>query len=136
MSDEIKACPFCGKQAVIWFKNTPSGDMVACNNSGCAFCQEPIRIDRWNTRPIEDELREQLAKYETGETFSKHAAQVFEQQRQRIEQLESDLSQTDASNAVMKNALLAIAAAEDTHRTVNWCVRRVKEALSPESETK
>jgi Lar family restriction alleviation protein len=62
MSDELKPCPFCGgAPAEIIFPEECNGNhLVRCTACGLAVdgahsVAEAVR--RWNTRPIEDELR-------------------------------------------------------------------------------
>lgn len=51
MSDKLKPCPFCGNTIII----TRTGEGHTCNRCGSVGYWD------WNTRPIEDELRSQLA---------------------------------------------------------------------------
>jgi len=55
MSEELKACPFCGSKADIYHDRQ---DVAVCSNGDCNNCGIPV--DEWNTRPIEDALRKQL----------------------------------------------------------------------------
>ena len=58
MTDELKACPFCGgpggnihkdhdRNCYFFVKETIDGQMYGC-------------VDEWNTRPIEDALRAEI----------------------------------------------------------------------------
>ncbi len=62
---ELKPCPFCGKE------NTVAGSterMILGWWYACEDCFENrkggVHEDRWNTRPIEDELRKRIAELE------------------------------------------------------------------------
>ena len=60
--DELKPCPFCGSKntTLDYFEISCSqelGTLVFCGDCG----SYSTSIDRWNTRPIEDALRAQLA---------------------------------------------------------------------------
>ncbi len=61
MSEELKACPFCGKPGERWIDE--SGDRPS-KAHGCRYCYIVNYDDdgtEWNTRPIEEELRAALA---------------------------------------------------------------------------
>lgn len=55
MSDELKACPFCGGAAT----NAHWG-LIHCSNEDCAS-GAVVSASSWNHRPIEDDLRAKLA---------------------------------------------------------------------------
>ena len=73
MNDELKACPFCGKETAevecdgaFWWVKCQS-----CGASGHVYWfilnngnARDIVIDNWNTRPIEDALRLRIAELE------------------------------------------------------------------------
>jgi len=61
MSEELKACPFCGSKADIYHDRQ---DVAVCSNGDCNNCGIPV--DEWNTRPMEDTLHKELydARYE------------------------------------------------------------------------
>lgn len=57
---ELKPCPFCGKRATK--SNELSIEMMAaCDNPDCITFGWGMPISLWNTRPIEDQLRAELA---------------------------------------------------------------------------
>lgn len=65
MSEELKACPFCGGPAILLY-GLEGEYAVGCSDDNCEFCGEDSRdnqkvIAQWNTRPIEDNLRLDLA---------------------------------------------------------------------------
>lgn len=55
MSEELKPCPFCGGNV-----NLAINGIIkhTCHGYGDAWCN----TDKWNTRPIEDGLRAELAR--------------------------------------------------------------------------
>lgn len=60
MSDELKACPFCGNQSAVmdWL---PSLSGIV-EYPFCEYCGAQCETaELWNTRPIEDGLRAELA---------------------------------------------------------------------------
>lgn len=73
MSEELKPCPFCGRGAVgIRFpkvmKSEPhryEGYCMICNGSSSLDFEESTAVTHWNTRPIEDALKAELAKLRT-----------------------------------------------------------------------
>ena len=59
MSEILKPCPFCGEQVF-----TP---LVASLDDGytrCGLCGAKMQHRRWQTRPIEDDLRKRIAELE------------------------------------------------------------------------
>jgi Lar family restriction alleviation protein len=63
MSEELKACPFCGKDAGVLqsgiVQNLKFEHYVKCSNCGCLGPNKRVEervCDVWNTRPIEDAL--------------------------------------------------------------------------------
>ena len=65
MTDEIelKPCPFCGKLAHIRDNRYTEkwAECDTCSASTHSDLYEPHAIEDWNTRPIEDALRAELA---------------------------------------------------------------------------
>lgn len=65
MSEQLRECPFCGSDAEIWnFNNQNRNVRIVCKNYECKINTEAYKkldwaIAAWNTRPIEDKLREQ-----------------------------------------------------------------------------
>lgn len=59
MSDELKACPFCGKEAT-----TLEDDGITFVQCGYDECPSLawLTVEEWNTRPIEDALRAENAR--------------------------------------------------------------------------
>lgn len=57
--DDLKACPFCGTMPVINDRNRVR-PMCQCPVSDISG----IRIEAWNNRPIEDQLRAEIARLE------------------------------------------------------------------------
>jgi hypothetical protein len=55
---ELKPCPFCNSEP---YDARPDEMNIAwCKNSACEF-SESIPVEQWNTRPIEDALRAEIA---------------------------------------------------------------------------
>lgn len=62
MSDELKACPFCGK--FMYYEESASGIDAHCTNKNCLMYNKEwlwLDVAKWNTRPLEDALRAELA---------------------------------------------------------------------------
>jgi ribosomal protein S27AE len=57
MSDELKLCPLCGNIAEIMANHEKP---VSCSNRDCSLWAALSTVEEWNTRPIEDELREKI----------------------------------------------------------------------------
>jgi hypothetical protein len=54
MSEELKPCPFCGKDG------EHDESLAWCSDPECFAADINMPINEWNTRPIEDVLRKQL----------------------------------------------------------------------------
>ena len=58
MTDEMKACPFCGSEMDLAHV---SQSAVLCSNKNCYFYSIYIPINTFQSRPLEDALHKQLA---------------------------------------------------------------------------
>lgn len=56
MSEELKRCPFCGGTKICTEKGI--------NLNYCDNCSAESNVEHWNTRPIEDDLRNRIAELE------------------------------------------------------------------------
>ena len=56
MSEKLKPCPFCGGTKICTEKGI--------NLNYCDNCSAESNVERWNTRPIEDDLRNRIAELE------------------------------------------------------------------------
>lgn len=65
----LKPCPFCGGEAMsawddkyIHVQPTPlPGETEYTEKiAGCRICRIRMRADKWNTRPIEDDMTEEI----------------------------------------------------------------------------
>ena len=59
MSEILQPCPFCGGAKICTEKGI--------NLNYCDNCSAESNVERWNTRPIEDELRKRIAELEAEE---------------------------------------------------------------------
>ena len=69
MSEELKPCPFCGCDDLDATKHRLS--LITCQNCGTEALEK-----RWNTRPIEDALRQEI-------TDLRHRLEVMTKERER-----------------------------------------------------
>jgi hypothetical protein len=64
MSDELKPCPFCGREMDTVLRTPygrPSYRVLVCRTDGCTAQNVYFDCnDTWNTRPIEDALRARI----------------------------------------------------------------------------
>lgn len=56
MTQELKPCPFCGGTDV------SVCDSTTTRTAKCRSCVVYIAIEKWNSRPIEDALRAEVAR--------------------------------------------------------------------------
>ena len=74
MSDEMKPCPFCGKDPQI--QTIDEGyHQVYCINHTATI--ETESFGEWNNRPLEDALKERIAELEKDNRSVKHALDVW-----------------------------------------------------------
>lgn len=61
MSEELKLCPFCGREAI---PNSIETERVNCFDPGCynaeGWRKYGFSVQTWQSRPLEDALRKQL----------------------------------------------------------------------------
>ena len=64
MSDELKACPFCGGNNLSAYLSNQGSSIVYCIN--CYEDNNGLSRDivGWNTRPLEDELQARITELE------------------------------------------------------------------------
>ena len=104
---ELKPCPFCGNKVII----TRTDEGHTCNRCGSVGYWD------WNTRPIEDELRAELRKWQTGEIVG-------------IEFVPMMINHLEAKNAKLREALnLACMYAQDDEHDWADIVRVTSNAL-------
>lgn len=60
MSEELRPCPFCGEQVF-----PPLASSLDDGYTRCGLCGAKMQHRRWQTRPIEDELRKRIAELES-----------------------------------------------------------------------
>jgi Lar family restriction alleviation protein len=91
----MKSCPFCGKED-LYFEQDEEGE----TNIVCDWCEYKTRIFQtigdaarwWNTRPIEDNLRNSIAELETKIRHNAlWQASVDAEERAHLEKLVPDL---------------------------------------------
>ena len=60
MSEELRPCPFCGKEPAI------DNNFAICVNDDCELSDywSGLEVGSWNTRPIEDALKARIAELE------------------------------------------------------------------------
>lgn len=58
MSSELKPCPFCGCKEISVYETS----LIGRDLKLCTYCGGGADDNEWNSRPIEDALKEQIAK--------------------------------------------------------------------------
>lgn len=84
MTDTLKPCPFCGSKEII----DDEDDGITCPNCGVYIDRLSVEDDAcladvWNTRPIEDELNDEI----------KHLREVLE----RIKEVSNYMSASEVT---------------------------------------
>jgi len=66
MTDELKPCPFCGEPGIYVNENGIADDidrlLVSCNDVHCMSERIKFPKYQWQSRPIEDALRAEIAR--------------------------------------------------------------------------
>ena len=82
MTEKLKRCPFCGNEAE--FNSDEFGEGVCCKSCGATmhngvYGEEGRRLASaaWNTRPIENELREKIEKLEAENKRLREALEFY-----------------------------------------------------------
>lgn len=92
MSEELKACPFCGCEEVSLSEIMPN--MVLCSNIDCYFYAVYTPVMIWQSRPIEDELRAEIVRLkednEKWRQLLKTQTSIFRDLTNKIEKLKED----------------------------------------------
>lgn len=76
---KLKSCPFCGGEAVMIGEDDGMYQVICPNCNGTIddfYNEKEVAAEKWNTRPIEDDLREEnrklreaLEKYAKGKNY-------------------------------------------------------------------
>jgi len=63
---ELKLCSYCKSvpQANTWTLHGITETRYFCPNPDCPHSVRTVRLEQWNTRPIEDDLRKRIAELE------------------------------------------------------------------------
>ncbi len=98
MSEELKACPFCGKEG-------EHDDYLAwCSDIECFARDINMPINEWNDRPIEDALRAQLAQAEKKlEVANNQLDIVIVESNTRLAQLEELIAILQDDDIMFRN---------------------------------
>ena len=75
MTEELKPCPFCGGKAFI--DSEFSGVYCNCGAELTFFESDKEAAEKWNTRPIENELHEKIEKLEAENTRLREALEFY-----------------------------------------------------------
>ena len=133
MTDELKACPFCGKTAYIKaIDNGKNGYNVVCENDDCTGygpwdLGKSGATETWNTRPLEDALRKQLA--ERDATLGEMVRLGFDNVGDVIETIKGIEAQLATRDADLARAMRYITGLEKSVPENNLAVARLSLAL-------
>lgn len=102
MSEELKACPFCGSVPDI--EPIEDCEYINCSNLDCIDGVYCLTTKQWNTRPIEDALRAELEKRTAGMHDAnavcmemKHELDRLKEENHALDQINRDI-QTAAAH--------------------------------------
>ena len=105
MTNELKPCPFCGGKARKFREATipPGEEYVVCLKSSGVnpTCRNDavLKVDAWNTRPLEDELRAEAA---SGERWADEYKRERDDLQAEIARLKQELDNKDAEIVLLK----------------------------------
>lgn len=89
---ELKPCPFCGTNPC--YEQIEDCGYVNCSNQNCISNVYCLSEKQWNTRPIEDELRAEIARLkednEKWRQLLKTQTSIFRDLTDKIEKLKED----------------------------------------------
>ena len=113
MSEELRPCPFCGKEPAL------HANYASCVNDDCEQSDwAGLEVDTWNTRPIEDALTARIAELEA-------------ENNRLAELLHNELSSVEIATDLGNKrwtALNKIYEDGEKHNT-NWCKRIAQKGL-------
>ena len=68
---ELKLCSYCKSvpQANTWTLHGITETRYFCPNPDCPHSVRTVRLEQWNTRPIEDDLRKRIAELEAAQRW-------------------------------------------------------------------
>jgi hypothetical protein len=64
---DLKLCPYCGVLPKSWthtFMDGESVTYVCCSNEACPFEGRTMRLEKWQSRPLEDALTHRIEELE------------------------------------------------------------------------
>ena len=101
----VKKCPFCGNG-----EDYVDGSYKN-NHVHCHYCGETIKIENWQSRPIEDALRAELARLQ--------------------EKLHDEMSQLEIATDLGNKRWIALNEIYENgeKHNANWCKRKAQEGL-------
>ena len=120
MTEELKPCPFCGKEAKI------TTDKTGCYSTGCEWCNIWIngccnslemQSSFWNNRPIEEALRSENERLTKELEEIKFALQVEEHDNEyscnKIDKLEAENARLKGLYGIIDGQKIIIKELED-----------------------
>jgi len=72
---ELKLCSYCKSvpQANTWTLHGITETRYFCPNPDCPHSVRTVRLEQWNTRPLEDVLNKRIAELEAERRFIEHS---------------------------------------------------------------
>jgi hypothetical protein len=127
---EAKACPFCEVQPFIY----STGRMVECETEACDMQGRAIAIEVWNSRPIEDKLREDQKRIASALNLEPEMGEGWcsvESILKRIGEWDGDRTKAWADNASLR---IQLADAIKREELANDTAKRLGDAFSAASD--
>ena len=110
MSEELRPCPFCNIPPASKTSKIDGKEYYSCFNADCPNVSW-LTADEWNTRPIEDALRAEIARLQ--------------------EKLHDEMSQLEIATDLGNKRWVALNDIYENgeKHNANWCKRKAQEGL-------
>ena len=83
---ELKLCSYCKSvpQANTWTLHGITETRYFCPNPDCPHSVRTVRLEQWNTRPIEDELQKRIDKIKEVNKVLEDICEILRKENKRL----------------------------------------------------